>query len=119
MNKHFEGVMQNYIECINVAAKSEREEPFQDVQLNVKGCSNIYASFDAYCEAEMMDGQNQYSAEGHGLQACFQIAAQCEGLQQHLCQLCCLLQGRDDGRAEPVQCRGPRPAGMLSDCSSM
>lgn len=66
--KHFEGVSVNYIECINVDYKSEREEAFQDLQLNVKGCADVTASFDAYCEPEVMDGANQYLAEGHGLQ---------------------------------------------------
>lgn len=35
----------------------------------VKGCKDVYASFDRYCEDEMMEGANQYHAEGHGLQA--------------------------------------------------
>ena len=68
MAKHFEGISVNYIECIHVDFKSEREEAFQDLQLNVKGCADVYAGFDAYCEPEVMDGQNQYLAEGHGLQ---------------------------------------------------
>jgi ubiquitin carboxyl-terminal hydrolase 7 len=34
----------------------------------VKGCEDIYSSFDQYTEVEMLDGQNQYRAEGHGLQ---------------------------------------------------
>ncbi len=39
-----------------------------DIQLDVKGCKNIYDSFDKYTETEMLDGQNQYHAEQHGLQ---------------------------------------------------
>lgn len=41
---------------------------FFHVQLNVKGCTGVYDSFNKYVEEEMMDGANQYSAEGHGLQ---------------------------------------------------
>ena len=39
-----------------------------DVNLTVKGCKNVYGSFDKYAEAETLDGQNQYRAEGFGLQ---------------------------------------------------
>jgi ubiquitin carboxyl-terminal hydrolase 7 len=38
------------------------------LQLNVRGCNNVYDSFIKYTEEEMMDGANQYNAEGHGLQ---------------------------------------------------
>ena len=38
------------------------------VQLDVKGCRNIYDSFDKYCEVETLEGDNQYNAEGHGMQ---------------------------------------------------
>ena len=71
VNKHFKGTSVAYIECVNVDFKSEREEAFQDLQLDVKGCADVNASFDAYCEPEVMDGANQYQAEGHGLQVGF------------------------------------------------
>jgi hypothetical protein len=38
------------------------------LQLDVKGCRNIYESFDRYTEMEVMEGANQYAAEGYGLQ---------------------------------------------------
>lgn len=65
----FEGHMHMFIECINVDYKSTRQESFMDLQLDVKGCKNIYDSFDKYCEVEVMDGQNQYKTDDHGLQA--------------------------------------------------
>lgn len=68
INKLFEGRTQNYMACINVEYKSVRADPFMDLQLDVKGCHTIYDSFNKYCEIERLDGQNQYMAEGHGLQ---------------------------------------------------
>mmetsp|Transcript_35695 Transcript_35695/g.79387 ORF Transcript_35695/g.79387 Transcript_35695/m.79387 type:complete len:1131 (+) Transcript_35695:131-3523(+) len=68
INELFEGHTTNYIECINVDYKSSRDESFMDLQLDVKGCKDIYESFEKYCEVEIMDGPNQYKAEGHGLQ---------------------------------------------------
>ncbi|EIE26652.1 cysteine proteinase [Coccomyxa subellipsoidea C-169] len=64
----FEGHMHMFIECINVDYKSTRQESFMDLQLDVKGCKHIYDSFDKYCEVEVMDGQNQYKTDDHGLQ---------------------------------------------------
>ena len=39
-----------------------------DLQLDVKGCKDVYASFDKYVEVERLEGDNKYQAEGHGLQ---------------------------------------------------
>ncbi|KAI3866555.1 hypothetical protein MKX03_014826, partial [Papaver bracteatum] len=65
----FEGHHMNYIECINVDYKSTRKESFYDIQLDVKGCRNVYASFDKYVEVEHLEGNNKYHAdEQHGLQ---------------------------------------------------
>ncbi|KAM0846883.1 hypothetical protein ACQ4PT_055394 [Festuca glaucescens] len=49
----FEGHHMNYIEYL---------------QLDVKGCQNVYASFDKYVEVERLEGDNKYHAEQHGLQ---------------------------------------------------
>ncbi|CAN1298214.1 Ubiquitin C-terminal hydrolase 12 [Linum perenne] len=64
----FEGHAMNYIECINVDYKSTRKESFYDLQLDVKGCRDVYASFDKYVEVERLEGDNKYHAEQHGLQ---------------------------------------------------
>ncbi|XP_056171641.1 ubiquitin C-terminal hydrolase 12-like isoform X3 [Syzygium oleosum] len=64
----FEGHHMNYIECINVDYKSTRKESFYDLQLDVKGCRDVYASFDKYVEVERLEGDNKYQAEEHGLQ---------------------------------------------------
>lgn len=43
-----------------------------DLQLDVKGCRDVYASFDKYVEVERLEGDNKYHAEEHGLQvSCF------------------------------------------------
>ncbi|KAI3520319.1 hypothetical protein L1887_09662 [Cichorium endivia] len=64
----FEGHNMNYIECINVDYKSTRKESYYDLQLDVKGCRDVYASFDKYVEVERLEGDNRYHAEQHGLQ---------------------------------------------------
>ncbi|XP_042416954.1 ubiquitin C-terminal hydrolase 13-like isoform X4 [Zingiber officinale] len=64
----FEGHHMNYIECINVDYKSTRKESFYDLQLDVKGCRDVYASFDKYVAVERLEGDNKYQAENHGLQ---------------------------------------------------
>ncbi|MFS7989857.1 putative ubiquitinyl hydrolase 1 [Helianthus anomalus] len=68
IQKLFEGHHMNYLECINVDVKSTRKESFYDLQLDVKGCQDVYASFDKYVEVERLEGDNKYHAEGHGLQ---------------------------------------------------
>lgn len=68
VNRLFEGHTLNYIDCINIDFQSSRKEAFQDLQLDVKGCNNIYDSFDRYCEVETLEGDNKYEAEGHGKQ---------------------------------------------------
>nr|GEX04170.1 ubiquitin carboxyl-terminal hydrolase 12-like isoform X2 [Tanacetum cinerariifolium] len=64
----FEGHHMNHIECIDVDYKSTRKESFYDLQLDVKGCRDVYASFDKYVEVERLEGDNKYHAEQHGLQ---------------------------------------------------
>lgn len=68
INELFEGHTNNFIECMHVDYKSTRKESFMDLQLDVKGCKDIYDSFAKYCEIETLEGANQYKAEGHGLQ---------------------------------------------------
>lgn len=58
----FAGTIRSYIQCINVEYASNREEEFYDIQLDVKGCADIYQSFDKYISTEVLDGENQYDA---------------------------------------------------------
>jgi hypothetical protein len=46
INELFEGHTINFLECVNVDYTSSRRESFMDLQLDVKGCPDIYASFD-------------------------------------------------------------------------
>ncbi|KAG5602721.1 hypothetical protein H5410_034091, partial [Solanum commersonii] len=64
----FEGHNMSYIECISVDYKSTHKETFNDIQLLVKGCSDVYASFDKYVEVDYLDGDNKYKSEVYGLQ---------------------------------------------------
>lgn len=63
-----EGKMLSYIKCTNVDYVSQREEPFYDIQLNVKGKKDIYESFQEYIAVETLDGDNKYDAGEYGLQ---------------------------------------------------
>lgn len=64
----FEGKVRSFVQCVNVDFQSFRDESFYDLQLDVKGCKDIYESFRKYVEIEMLQGDNQYEAEGHGKQ---------------------------------------------------
>lgn len=62
------GKVRSFICCVNVQYESKREEDYYDIQLDVKGCKNIYESFHKYTTIEMLDGENQYEAGEHGKQ---------------------------------------------------
>ena len=38
------------------------------MQLDVRGCASVQASFERFCEVERMEGRDQYQTEVHGLQ---------------------------------------------------
>ncbi|XP_022103325.1 ubiquitin carboxyl-terminal hydrolase 7-like [Acanthaster planci] len=64
----FEGKMHSYIKCKDIDYESVRNEPFYDIQLNIKGKKNVYESFKDYVAKEILDGENKYDAGEHGLQ---------------------------------------------------
>lgn len=47
-----------------------------DLQLDVKGCRDVYASFDKYVEVERLEGDNKYHAEQYGLQVGWYLISQ-------------------------------------------
>jgi hypothetical protein len=60
---------QVHISCVSFfIAGIMRYYDFADLQLDVKGCRDVYASFDKYVEVERLEGDNKYHAENHGLQ---------------------------------------------------
>lgn len=65
----FEGKMISFIRCKHVDCSSSRNEPFYDIQLNVKGKRNIHESFKDYIAVETLDGDNKYDAGDLGMQA--------------------------------------------------
>jgi len=64
-----QGIMASTIKCINVDYASRREERFQDIQLDIKGCHHLRESFCRYTAPERLDGANKYAAGRHGKQA--------------------------------------------------
>lgn len=64
----FQGTVESGVKCINVDYKSYKKDIFYDIQLDVRGCNDIYHSFEKYIKPERLDGDNKYHAEGHGLQ---------------------------------------------------
>jgi ubiquitin C-terminal hydrolase len=70
INKLFEGRILKFIECLNVDYKSTKRDDYMDIFLDVKGCKNVYESFDRLTAEERLEGDNQYNAEGHGMQVC-------------------------------------------------
>lgn len=47
--------MISFVECLKVDFTSRREETFKELQLQVKGLSNIYESLDSYIEVSLSD----------------------------------------------------------------
>uniref|UniRef100_A0AAV1U0R9 ubiquitinyl hydrolase 1 n=1 Tax=Peronospora matthiolae TaxID=2874970 RepID=A0AAV1U0R9_9STRA len=68
ISKLFEGTVRSFVQCVNVDFQSFRDESFYDLQLDVKGCKDLMQSFRKYVEVEILDGDDQYDAEGHGKQ---------------------------------------------------
>ena len=56
-----------------------------DLQLDVKGCQDVYASFDKYVEVERLEGDNKYHADKHGLQVSIMdpVVVKLLSLRQH------------------------------------
>jgi ubiquitin carboxyl-terminal hydrolase 7 len=68
LSNMFVGKTKTYISCINVDYQSSKIEDYWDVQLNVSKMTGVDESFKEYITPEIMDGENKYAAEGHGLQ---------------------------------------------------
>lgn len=64
----FQISIENFIKCKNIEYQSVREEKMSDIGLDVKGFKDIYESLNNYIKEELLEGENQYDAEGHGKQ---------------------------------------------------
>ena len=62
----FEGTTENIIKCIEYNFQNKKREKFNDIQLNVKGCKNIYESLNEFTKEEILDNEDKYEVEGHG-----------------------------------------------------
>ena len=58
----FTGKVCSFIQCLNVPVQSVREEEFGDIQLDVKGCANVYESLRKFTMRDRLEGENQYVA---------------------------------------------------------
>ncbi|TPX33084.1 hypothetical protein SmJEL517_g03920 [Synchytrium microbalum] len=68
INQMFEGEMEMRVQCKNITYASSRVETFNDIQLDVDGCRDLEASFQAFTAREDLIGDNQYRADDFGLQ---------------------------------------------------
>uniref|UniRef100_A0A0E0E7R6 ubiquitinyl hydrolase 1 n=1 Tax=Oryza meridionalis TaxID=40149 RepID=A0A0E0E7R6_9ORYZ len=57
--------MQHDVQELNRVLSEKLEDK---MKLDVKGCQDVYASFDKYVEVERLEGDNKYHAEQYGLQ---------------------------------------------------
>ncbi|EIE24996.1 hypothetical protein COCSUDRAFT_46553 [Coccomyxa subellipsoidea C-169] len=60
------GTFAQQIICRSVNYRSEKEEDFYQISLDVRGKKNLEESLDFYCQGELMEGDNQYFCEQAG-----------------------------------------------------
>lgn len=63
INALFQGVLENYVSVAEAGYEGSREELFYDLQLVVKNHKDIYSSFNAFFQVEVLDGANRYCLE--------------------------------------------------------
>ncbi|CAC9544188.1 putative cysteine peptidase, Clan CA, family C19 [Leishmania infantum JPCM5] len=66
IHRLFTGSLESYVKVEEANYYGSREEPFYDLQLVVKNKKNIYSSFDAFFQVEVLDGKNKYCLECNG-----------------------------------------------------
>ena len=62
ISRLFQGKLKSFIRCLHIQYESCMEEDFYDIQLDVKGCPDIHASFKQYIARELLSEENQYDA---------------------------------------------------------
>lgn len=66
INELFQGVLENYVSVSEMDYCGTKEELFYDLQLVVKNNKDIYTSFDAFFQVEVLEGKNSYCLERDG-----------------------------------------------------
>ncbi|KAK7196895.1 ubiquitin hydrolase [Novymonas esmeraldas] len=66
IHRLFTGSLESYVKVEEAHYYGAREEPFYDLQLVVKNKKDIYSSFDAFFQVEVLDGKNKYCLESNG-----------------------------------------------------
>jgi len=66
-----EGKMTAFMKCTDIDYKNSKTEDFADLSLDVRGCADVYESFDKYVNQEVMSGDNSYQPEGKGSQKAY------------------------------------------------
>ncbi|KAJ8439362.1 hypothetical protein Cgig2_022499 [Carnegiea gigantea] len=61
----YDSFMQHDVQELNRVLCEKLEDK---MKLDVKGCRDVYSSFDKYVEVERLEGDNKYHAEQYGLQ---------------------------------------------------
>jgi hypothetical protein len=56
----FSGLVQNSITCSECATISCKEEPIEDLQLDIQGSTGFHHSLRAFCADEVLEGDNAY-----------------------------------------------------------
>jgi ubiquitin carboxyl-terminal hydrolase 9/24 len=71
------GTFAQQIICKSVPYRSEKEEDFYQISLDVRGKRTLQESLDFYCQGELMEGDNQYFCEEAGRKARAALPACC------------------------------------------
>jgi ubiquitin carboxyl-terminal hydrolase 7 len=64
----FVGQVENYIRTLHVPFEKLRAERFYDLSLDIKGRRSVMESLLSYVEPDLLEGENRYRADEHGLQ---------------------------------------------------
>lgn len=63
----FQGEQTFSNQCLDIEVKSETVQHFQEISLNVNGIDDINESISSMLQEEIMDGDNMYRTQNHGL----------------------------------------------------
>jgi ubiquitin carboxyl-terminal hydrolase 7 len=64
-----QGRIRHFVKCIDIDYQSSREEAFTNISLSVQDCPTITRALERFTEVSILDGDNKYKVDGHGMQA--------------------------------------------------